>query len=64
MTSWAGQKFLGIRKPHGASTTRELSMLNYGSDDTAMITAGAVAAVLVVGFMFVIAMVFLWMPPA
>jgi hypothetical protein len=38
-------------------------VLDYSSDDTAMITAGVVAAVLIVGMMFVIAMAFLWMPP-
>jgi hypothetical protein len=39
-------------------------MPDYASNDTAMITAGAGAAVLIAGFMFVIAMAFLCMPPA
>jgi hypothetical protein len=38
-------------------------MLDYSSNDTAMITAGAVAAVLVVGMMFMIALTVLSMPP-
>jgi hypothetical protein len=38
-------------------------MLDYSSNDTAMIAAGAVAAVLIVGMMFVIALTFLSMPP-
>lgn len=33
------------------------------SNDRAKITAGAVAAVVIVGLMFVVALAFLWMPP-
>jgi hypothetical protein len=39
-------------------------MQDYASNDTAMITAGAVAAVLIVGMMFVITLAFLAIPPA
>jgi hypothetical protein len=38
-------------------------MRDYPTNDKAKITAGAVAAVLIVGLMFVTAMAFLWMPP-
>jgi hypothetical protein len=39
-------------------------MPDYTSNDTATITAGAAAAVLIVGMMFAIALAFLSMPPA
>jgi hypothetical protein len=39
-------------------------MRDHTSHDRAKITAGAVAALVIVGLMFVIAMAFLWTPPA
>jgi hypothetical protein len=38
-------------------------MRDHTSNDKAKITAGAVAAIVMVGLMFVIALAFLWTPP-
>ncbi len=40
------------------------SMRNTTFNDRAKITAGAVAALVIVGLIFVMAMAFLWTPPA